>query len=84
MGKRKKPEEGPAEPTSEESELPEATASEGGTVVGEVESIPMGRPMSEGTTVNPVEAASNHLAPEEMPGVGPFWDLLMLAGYKPW
>ena len=84
MGKRARPEEKSVEATSEEVEHNEVTASEGGTAIEKVEHIPVGRTTNEGKVGNPEEVASGHVAEEEMPGAGPFWELLALAGYKPW
>ena len=84
MGKRARSEEEPAETTSEEVAHHEVTASEGGTIVAGVEPVIADRPINEDTVVIPTEEASGHVTIEGMPGTGPFWELLALAGYKPW
>lgn len=84
MAKRARPEEESIEATSEKVEDREATVSKGETVAVKVWPITVGRPGNEGETGTPKEVAASHVAVDEMPGDGPFWELLALAGYMPW
>lgn len=84
MTKRARPEEEWVEATSEEIKGSNEGVHEDGTAVARLKPITVGPPVDEGETGTPKEVATEHVALDEMPGSGPFLELLALAGYKPW
>ena len=84
MAKRARPEEDSAGAASEEIETHKLTDSGAGTVVAKAEPTPVGRTITEGEAGTSEEGIPAHVAAEGMPWNGPFWELLALAGYKPW
>lgn len=83
MTKRVRPEEW-AEVASEEVEGSNESNLETATATAEAKAITVGPPVEEGKVGTPEDVAVEHVDSNEMPGDGPFWELLALAGYKPW
>ena len=84
MATRARPEEDSAEAASTGVELSKEAESRVRAVMAKVATLPIGRTVIEGEAKTSEEEMPAVTTNEEMPGIGPFWDLLALAGYKPW
>ena len=84
MAKRARPEEDSAEAASTGVELNKEAESRVRAIVAEVATLLVGRTIVKGEAKTSEEEMPVVAANEEMPGIGSFWDLLALAGYKPW
>ena len=84
MAKRALLEEDSAEAASIGVKLSKEAKSGVRAVVAKVATLPIGRTVVEGEAKTSEEEMPAVAANEDMPGIGPFWDLLALTGYKPW
>ena len=84
MAKRKRSENELTEPPSGNEGVSSAAASEEKSAVNKEGLIPIGKPFHVDKTPTSEELAPADVAVEEELGYGPFWALLVRAGYTLW